>query len=81
MVVGDKPYKRNGMTAPSFVMKEEKDLEKEKLRLIDYVIRTQSLGGAHFDGKESLSVGRLSTREWNNMFYKHLDHHLTQFGV
>ena len=81
MVVDDKPYKRSGMTAPTFVVKEEKDFEKEKLRLIDYVIRIQSLRGAHFDGKESLSFGRLSTREWNNMFYKHLDHHLTQFGV
>lgn len=26
MVVGDKPYKRNGMTVPSFVVKEEKRL-------------------------------------------------------
>lgn len=80
-VVGEKPYKRNGMTAPIFVVKEEKDFEKEKQRLIVYINRTQLLGGTHFHNKESHSFGRLSTGEWNNMFYKHLDHHLTQFGV
>jgi len=28
----------------------------------------------------SHSFGPLSKTEWNNMFYKHLNHHLTQFG-
>ena len=35
----------------------------------------------YFDGKESHSFGPLNKTEWNNMFYKHADHHLTQFGV
>ena len=34
-----------------------------------------------FEGKESNSFGPLTKGEWNNMFYKHLDHHLSQFGV
>ena len=34
-----------------------------------------------FDNRESHSFGKLSKTEWSNMFYKHLDHHLTQFGV
>lgn len=37
-------------------------------------------GDKEFDGKESHSFGKLSLEEWNNMFYKHLDHHLRQFG-
>ena len=24
---------------------------------------------------------KLFVKNWNNMFYKHLDHHLSQFGV
>ena len=36
---------------------------------------------AYFDKKESHSFGLLSVKEWNTMFYKHLDHHLNQFGV
>jgi len=81
MVVGEKPYKHNTRTAPAFLMTTEKEFEKEKSRLIDYVQKTQQQGGAYFEGKESHSFGALTQTEWNNMFYKHLDHHLSQFGV
>ena len=80
-VVSDKPYSKNGKTAPQFVIKEEKDFAIEKQRLIDYIEKTQTLGESHFDGKESHSFGSLKSEDWNNMFYKHLDHHLNQFGV
>ena len=43
--------------------------------------KTQELGRSHFDGKESLSFGPINAQEWNNLFYKHLNHHLSQFGV
>ena len=80
-VVGEKPYPKNIRTAPAFLMTGEKNFDAEKNRLIDYIKRTQALGEKHFDDKESHSFGKLSIDEWNNMFYKHLDHHLTQFGV
>ncbi len=80
-VVGDKPFSKNGKTAPQFVITSTKDFQKEKTRLIDYITKTQQLGEAHFDGKESHSFGVLTKDEWNNMFHKHLDHHLSQFGV
>ena len=81
LVVNEKPYKKNSQTAPVFVISDEKEFEKEKARLIAYLIKTQELGETHFDGKESHSFGKLTKTEWNNMFYKHLDHHLGQFGV
>ena len=31
--------------------------------------------------RKAITLGKLKSQEWNNMFYKHLDHHLTQFGV
>ena len=80
-VVGDKPYKKNSRTAPQFIISDAKHFVEEKARLIDYINKTQGLGAAHFDGKVSHSFGGLTTQEWNNMFYKHLDHHLNQFGV
>ena len=55
--------------------------EREKKRLIDYINKTQALGTAFFEGKESNSFGNLTANEWNNTFYKHLDHHLQQFNV
>jgi hypothetical protein len=80
-VVGPKPYPKNSPTAPAFRIKEQKDFEKEKQRLINYLHHTQKLGKQHFEGRESLSFGKLSSEEWNTMFYKHLNHHLEQFGV
>jgi hypothetical protein len=80
-VVGEYPYSQNSKTAPQFIMKETKDFEKEKNRLIEYIGKTQQLGENNFEGKESLSFGKLTKTEWNNMFYKHLQHHLMQFGV
>ena len=80
-VVSETPYKHSNPTAPVFIVKDEKDFEAEKGRLIDYINKTQELGEAHFDNKESHSFGPLTKTEWNNMFYKHLDHHLRQFGV
>jgi hypothetical protein len=81
MVTGDKPLKKNSPTAPYFVMKSEKDFELEKVRLITYIQQTQQLGETEFDGKENMSFGKMNKTEWSNMMYKHLDHHLQQFGV
>ena len=80
-VTGEAPYKRNSQTAPAFIIKDERNFDAEKLRLISYIHKTQQLGKSHFNNKQSLSFGPLSITEWSNLFYKHLDHHLTQFGV
>ncbi len=80
-VVNEKPYPKNSRTAPQFIIADQRIFETEKKRLIDYLEQTQTLGAAHFEGKESNSFGALTATEWNNQFYKHLDHHLTQFGV
>ena len=81
IVVSEKPYKHNSRTAPQFLVTDAREFAKEKSRLISYINQTEQLGIGHFDGKESHSFGALNKLEWNNMFYKHLDHHLTQFGV
>jgi hypothetical protein len=80
-VTDEKPYKKNNPTAPAFLIKTEKNFEIEQKRLVDYIKKSQQLGENYFDGKESLSFGKLNITEWNNMFYKHLNHHLGQFGV
>lgn len=80
-VVGEKPYPKNGRTAPQFLITNEREFETEKNTLIKYITKTQNLGENHFQNKESHSFGKLTKTEWNNIFYKHLEHHLTQFGV
>lgn len=81
LVVGPKPYKKNMRTAPEFLIIDERDFETEKQKMIENIEKTQKLGAAHFEGKESHAFGPLTEKEWNTLFYKHLDHHLLQFGV
>ncbi|RKT01823.1 DUF1569 domain-containing protein [Chryseobacterium defluvii] len=80
-VVGDKAYAKDNPTAPQFIIVGRKDFDEEKKRLIGFIQKTQQLGASAFDGKESFSFGKLNAQEWNNMFAKHLNHHLAQFGV
>lgn len=81
MVVGTKPFPKNSRTAPVFVITDQRDFEKELNELKAYIVKTQELGKDHFEGKENISFGKLSSNEWSNLFQKHLDHHLRQFGV
>lgn len=81
IVVGVKPYPKNSRTAPAFLISDPRIFEIEKKRLIEFIQKTQQLGENYFDNKESLSFGKLSMEQWNNMMYKHLNHHLAQFGV
>jgi hypothetical protein len=80
-VVGEKAYPRDSPTAPQFLITTRKNFHEEKTRLIGFIQKTQQLGADAFDGKESFSFGKLNSQEWNNMFAKHLNHHLAQFGV
>lgn len=80
-VVGPKPYPKNSRTAPAFIISDKRDFEKEKSKLVAYIRQVESLGSQHFENKDYPSFGALTSQEWNNMFSKHINHHLTQFGV
>lgn len=75
------PYKQNLPTSPAFIISDERNFEEEKKKLIGNIQRVQQLGRIAFEGKEHLNFGKISAQGWNNMFAKHLNHHLEQFGV
>ena len=81
IVTNDKPYQKNSRTGPDFIISNERDFEKEKSIFIDYVKQTEAKGAAYFEGRENPSFGVMTAKEWSTQFYKHIDHHLTQFGV
>jgi hypothetical protein len=81
IVVGEKPYSKNSPTSPDFIVADERDFEKEKALFISNLKDTESNGSAFFDGKESGAFGVLTSNQWSTQFYKHLDHHFTQFGI
>ena len=80
-MVNEVPYKQNLPTAPSFIRTEKYDVEKEKEQLKELIKSIQEMGAEKLVAKPSLSLGKLTAAEWNNLLYKHIDHHLQQFGV
>lgn len=81
MLTNEVPYKKNSPTAPAFIIVDQRDFEKEKAQLKSYITRVERLGINHFDGRPQITLGKLNAAEWSNLLYKHLDHHLQQFGV
>ncbi len=81
IVVSEKPYPKNGRTANEFLVAAQQDFLREKERLIKHINQVVTEGEHAFEGRESHAFGSLNKTEWSNMFYKHLDHHLSQFGV
>jgi len=78
MVLSDQPYHRNGKTHPQYIMESEYNFDSEKKRLLD--------GLAHFIQEKGVErahplLGVLSSDEKGQAMYKHLHHHLEQFGV
>ena len=81
-VVGnDEPMRRNSPTVPTLVVADERDLAKERERLRALLDRFAAAGPAGCTKHPHSFFGRLTPEEWAILMYKHLDHHLRQFGV
>lgn len=77
----DKPMRRNSPTVQGMVMTEEHDLAAEKPRLATLIDRFVTAGPAACTTHPHAFFGRLTPDEWAVLMYKHIDHHLRQFGV
>lgn len=80
-ITNEIPYKQSLPTSPAFIIADERNFEEEKTKLIGNIQRVQQLGKEAFEGKENINFGKMTAQGWNNMFAKHLNHHLEQFGV
>lgn len=73
------PYKQGLPTDPTFVMSGlEKDFEIEKAAALEMIGR---FGENSIVGERHPIFGKLSKENWSKATWKHLDHHLKQFGV
>lgn len=77
----DMPWKQNLPTAPNFKITEERDFEKEKAELTALVSRFHQSSPAAIEKIVHPVFGKYTGEQWGKAMYKHLDHHLTQFGV
>lgn len=75
------PFGRGLPTAPQFVVRDERDVERERARLAALVRRLAEGGPAALTKAEHPFFGPLTSEEWSRLQWKHLDHHLRQFGV
>ena len=74
----DQPFKKNLPTDKSFIVANPQDVEKEKQLLIDMV---NNFSETSMSGEPHPFFGKLTKEEWSKGTWKHLDHHLTQFGA
>jgi hypothetical protein len=80
-VLGEKPFGKNGPTDPSLVIKDDRDFAAERTRLLTLIDRLVQRGTAAAGAQTHVFFGKLSGDEWGCLMYKHIDHHLRQFGV
>lgn len=73
-------FKKNSPTAKEFVFTAQYDFEQSKKELIKNFSRFTT-------GVESIKIndhpfwGNMTPEDWNKLMWKHVDHHLKQFGV
>jgi hypothetical protein len=77
----DEPLRRNSPTAKELVVQDERDFGMERTRLCGLIDRFAAGGPARCTTHPHAFFGRLTPDEWAILTYKHLDHHLRQFGV
>jgi hypothetical protein len=62
-------------------VRDERDLDTERQRLCKMIDRFAAAGPQGCTAHPHSFFGRLTPEEWSMWMYKHLDHHLQQFGV
>jgi hypothetical protein len=77
----EKPLKKNTPTHKSFLVIDQRNFEKEKFRLIELIDRFSNGGPERVTSHPHTFFGKLTPIEWSTGMYKHLDHHLSQFGA
>jgi hypothetical protein len=80
-MVGSEPFSKNLPTDPNFKIAERKDFYKEKNKLVALINQFVKNGREGITKESHPFFGKLSLDEWEILLWKHLDHHLRQFGV
>jgi len=77
----EKPFSKSSPTDPKLVVSNQRDFQKEKDQLKVKVREFQEGGEAKCTRHPHPFFGSLTPYEWGRGMYKHLDHHLRQFGA
>ncbi len=78
---GEEPFSKNLPTDKNFVVADQRNADEEKKKLIELIRKFASVGPAGLSKEPHPFFGHMTTQEWDTLMWKHLDHHLRQFGV
>jgi hypothetical protein len=80
-VLSDKPFGKNSPTDKSYVLKGNFNFQDEKLKTIAAIKKFYESGPSKVTKHPHPFFGHFTPEEWAVFQWKHLDHHLRQFGV
>lgn len=78
VLFNEKPYKHGLPTDKSFIITETKDFYIEKKLLLEKI---EQFSEKSLSGNPHPLFGKLTSEQWSKATWKHLDHHLRQFGA
>ena len=79
MLYDEKPWKQGLPTDKSFIMTgQSKDFETEKNQLLE---KMNQFTESNMINEKHPVFGKLTKEQWSKATWKHIDHHLQQFGV
>ncbi|MES2811265.1 MAG: DUF1569 domain-containing protein [Bacteroidota bacterium] len=76
-----KHFGKNSPTAKDFIRTNQYDFEQTKADLIKKVKTFAAEGTDAIKVHKHPFFGKMTIEEWDNLQWKHLNHHLYQFGV
>jgi hypothetical protein len=79
--VGEKPFGKNAPTDPSFIVRDDPALEPAREKVKELIRELHTAGEHGCDGRVHSFFGTLTGAEWGVTQFKHVDHHLRQFGA
>ncbi len=79
--VGDKPFGKNGPTGSEFVVHGEPDFLRTREKVNALLAELHAVGEKGCDGKIHGFFGTMTGAEWGVTQFRHMDHHLRQFGA
>jgi hypothetical protein len=77
----DRPFSKNGPTDKKLKITDARDFDREKEHLEQRIRQFHAAGPAGCTTHPHPFFGSITPQEWATGMYKHLDHHLRQFGV
>jgi hypothetical protein len=79
----DKPMRRNSPSSPELFTANhgQSDFDRERVKLLAMISSFASKGEAGCSRHPHPFFGPLKPQQWAILMYKHVDHHLRQFGV